>query len=221
VQIKMTLKTQTNIVPPLEDLEATLVRKGYRFVCGVDEVGRGPLAGPVVAAAVIMPEGITIDRLNDSKLLTEIERERIFETIADLGLPCAVGVIDHETIDRINILKASLMAMRKAIMELKQSPDFVIVDGKFTIPNLNLPQYAVACADGNCKCVAAASVVAKVTRDRIMDRMQALYPSFTFSQHKGYATPQHLDELRTHGPCDIHRRSYQPVAEYLEQYALL
>lgn len=218
----MTLKTQKPIVPVIEHLEQTLTEKGYRAIAGVDEVGRGPLAGPVVAAAVVIPEGIEIDGLDDSKKLTPLQRDRIFEEIADLGLMCAVGVIDHETIDRINILRASLMAMRKAIMELKQSPDFVIVDGAHTIPNLNhLPQYSVIDGDGTCKAIAAASVVAKVTRDRIMDRMEGLYPAFRFSRHKGYCTSLHLDELREHGPCEIHRKSFKPVAELLDQYVLL
>ncbi len=217
----MTLDTQKIPVPVLEHLEATLTDKGYNAICGVDEVGRGPLAGPVVAAAVIIPKGIEIAGLDDSKKLTPLQRDHLFEEIAELGLPCAVGIIDHETIDRINILKASLMAMRKAVMDLRAGPDFVIVDGNFTIPNLSLPQMAIIDGDATCKAIAAASIIAKVTRDRIMDRMEGLYPSFSFAKHKGYCTSLHLEELRTHGPCDIHRRSFKPVAECLKQYALL
>ncbi len=217
----MTLKTPKVTVPVLEHLEETLGTKGYNVICGVDEVGRGPMAGPVVAAAVILPAGIEIDGLNDSKLLTPERREEIFAEVAGMGIPCAVGVIDHETIDRINILKASLMAMRRAVMELKQTPECVLVDGNQTIPNLTFPQYAVVGGDRSCKCVSAASIVAKVTRDRIMDRMEELYPQFSFSRHKGYCTRAHFDELRTHGPCEIHRKSYAPVAEMLQQYALI
>jgi len=217
----MTLDTQKIPVPVLEHLEATLTDKGYNAICGVDEVGRGPLAGPVVAAAVIIPKGIEIAGLDDSKKLTPLQRDHLFDEIAELGLPCAVGIIDHETIDRINILKASLMAMRKAVMDLRAGPDFVIVDGNFTIPNLSLPQMAIIDGDATCKAIAAASIIAKVTRDRIMDRMEGLYPSFSFAKHKGYCTSLHLEELRTHGPCDIHRRSFKPVAECLKQYALL
>jgi ribonuclease HII len=122
----------------------------------------------------------------------------------------------------MNILKAALMAMRKAIIDLKQSPDFVLIDGDHAVPNIPFPQYAVIGGDGRCQSIAAASIIAKVTRDRIMDRYQALYPSFSFSQHKGYPTPAHLDELHEHGPCDIHRRSFKPVAEVLqEQYAII
>ncbi len=217
----MTLDTQKIPVPVLEHLEATLTDKGYNAICGVDEVGRGPLAGPVVAAAVIILKGIEIAGLDDSKKLTPLQRDHLFEEIAELGLPCAVGIIDHETIDRINILKASLMAMRKAVMDLRAGPDFVIVDGNFTIPNLSLPQMAIIDGDATCQAIAAASIIAKVTRDRIMDRMEGLYPSFSFAKHKGYCTSLHLEELRTHGPCDIHRRSFKPVAECLKQYALL
>lgn len=204
----------------MADLAVMLAAKGYEGICGVDEVGRGPLAGPVVAAAVIVPAGMEIPGVDDSKRLTASRREQAFNEIVHLGLPCAVGVIDNECIDKMNILKASLMAMRKAVMDLKQAPDFVLVDGNHTIPNINPPQLAVIGGDRRCHAIAAASIVAKVTRDRIMDRYQALYPSFSFSQHKGYPTPVHLDELREFGPCEIHRRSFKPVADLINAYAL-
>ena len=217
----MTLETPILPVPVLEHIEASLAEKGYDAICGVDEVGRGPLAGPVVAAAVIIPRGISIDGLDDSKKLTPLQRDHLFDIIAESGIPCAIGIIDHETIDRVNILKASLLAMRKAVMDLKHSPDFVLVDGNFTIPNVTLPQYAVVGGDAICQSIAAASIVAKVTRDRIMDRMEGLYPSYSFSKHKGYCTALHLEELRANGPCEIHRRSFKPVADTVKQYALL
>ena len=216
----MKLKTE-EAVPDFDHIEQMLADKGYRAVCGVDEVGRGPLAGPVVAAAVIIPPDIDLDGIDDSKKLSSARREQWFERIVELGLPCAVGIIDNEGIDKMNILKASLMAMRKALMDLKQSPDFVLVDGDYPVPRIDQPQYAIIGGDRRCRCIGAASVIAKVTRDRIMDRYQALYPSFSFSQHKGYPTPAHLQELREHGPCEIHRRSFKPVAELLEEYALL
>ena len=201
-------------------VEQQLSEKGYQAVCGVDEVGRGPLAGPVVAAAVIIPEGITIDGLDDSKRLTPRRREIVFERIVEMELSCSIGIIDNEDIDRMNIHKASLMAMRKAVMDLKRVPDFVLVDGNFPIPNIITPQFAVVGGDASCQSIAAASIVAKVTRDRIMERYEVLYPSFTFSKHKGYPTPAHLEELAIYGPCEIHRRSFKPVADLVNQYEL-
>jgi len=202
-------------------IEESLYNKSYRSIAGVDEAGRGPLAGPVVAAAVIMPANTEIEGLNDSKKLSPAKRELIFDEIISRDLICAVGIIDHKCIDRINILQASLMAMRKAVMDLKAAPDFVLVDGNYPIPNITFPQYAVVKGDSRCRSVAAASVVAKVTRDRIMDKYQAIYPSYSFARHKGYPTAAHMSELKEHGACEIHRRSFRPVAEILKQYALL
>ena len=211
-------KTDTMDLSIIED---GLHAKGHKYLCGVDEAGRGPLAGPVVAAAVIMPVGLTISGLNDSKQLTAGQRDRIFQHIADLGIVCAVGIIDHETIDKVNILRASLMAMRKAVIDLAQTPECVLVDGTHAIPNLHIPQFAIVGGDGCCRSIAAASIVAKVTRDRIMDHYQELYPSFSFAVHKGYPTALHLRELEENGPCEIHRRSFKPVARLQKGYALV
>jgi ribonuclease HII len=216
----MSLDTNT-VVTEFGLFEQTLKKKGYHTICGVDEVGRGPLAGPVVAAAVIIPPGVALDGLADSKKLSATRREELFERIVELGLPSAVGVIDNECIDKMNILKASLMAMRKAVMDLRQVPDFVLVDGDHPIPKLGTPQCAIVGGDNRCRSIAAASIVAKVTRDRIMDRYQALYPSFSFSQHKGYPTPAHLEELKVYGPTEIHRKSFKPVADLVKEYALV
>ena len=199
-------------------MEEQLYDQSFGSVCGVDEAGRGPLAGPVVAAAVIIPHDCQLDGLDDSKKLSPVRRQQLFDEIVDKDLICSVGIIDHECIDRINILQASLMAMRKAVMDLKQSPDFLLIDGIYTIPNVTFPQYAVVKGDSRCRAIAAASIVAKVTRDRIMDKYEALYPSFSFAQHKGYPTAKHMEELREHGPTEIHRRSFRPVAELLEEY---
>jgi len=207
--------------PDLSHMEQMLTDKGYSAICGVDEVGRGPLAGPVVAAAVIMPPGLEIKGLTDSKKLTARRRDEIFEEIAGRGLMCSIGIIDNECIDRMNILRASLMAMRKAVMDLKQAPDFVLVDGNFTVPKLSQPQLAVVKGDLYCSSISAASVVAKVTRDRIMDRYQALFPAFSFSRHKGYPTSDHIEELHQNGPCEIHRKSFKPVAEILNKEYVL
>lgn len=216
----MSLDTVKRVIKPVQ-VEQMLTDKGYRAICGVDEVGRGPLAGPVVAAAVILPYEIEIYGLDDSKKLTATRREEIFDEIIQRELVCAIGIIDNETIDQINIHKASLMAMRKAVIDLSQKPEFVLVDGNHTIPNIPQPQYAIIGGDASCKAISAASIIAKVTRDKIMERYETIYPDFSFAQHKGYPTPSHLNELRLHGPCDIHRRSFKPVADLVEEYVLV
>jgi ribonuclease HII len=203
-------------LPNLEQIEKSLFEKGYNYLAGVDEAGRGPLAGPVVAAAVILPRGVIIDGLDDSKKLSPKRRDLLFDEIAASGALCAVGIIDNMTIDKINILRASLLAMRKAVTTLKAKPEFVLVDGSYTIPNLDLPQLAVIGGDALCASISAASIIAKVTRDRIMDKYQEIYPEFSFSVHRGYPTPQHLNELRTNGPTEIHRRTFRPVEEILK-----
>lgn len=197
------------------DVEKMLHTKGFELVCGIDEVGRGPLAGPVVAAAVVLPAGVKIKGLNDSKKLLAAERERLFEEMVAMDIPMSIGIIDHKEIDTMNILRASLMAMRKAVNGLKQAPEIMLVDGNQQVPNMAMPQITVVGGDGKCDCIAAASIVAKVTRDRIMTSYQNLFPQFTFSVHKGYSTARHFSELKENGPCEIHRRSYRPVAELL------
>jgi ribonuclease HII len=197
------------------DLEKMLHTKGFDLVCGIDEVGRGPLAGPVVAAAVVLPGGVKIPGLADSKKLLASERERLFAQMVALDIPMSIGIIDHRGIDTMNILRASMMAMRKAVAGLKLPPEIILVDGNQQIPKMTIPQITVIGGDGKCDCIAAASIIAKVTRDRIMTDYERLFPRFSFSCHKGYSTPGHLSELREHGPCEIHRRSFRPVAEAL------
>jgi ribonuclease HII len=204
------------MLPDLEHIEQSLFKKGYNFVAGVDEAGRGPLAGPVVAAAVIIPSGVTIEGLDDSKKLSASRRDFLFEQIANSGALCAVGIIDNITIDRINILQASLLAMHKAVLGLTKKPEFILIDGPHTIPNLDYPQFAVVGGDALCGCISAASIIAKVTRDRIMDRYQELYPEFSFAVHRGYPTAKHIEELRRHGPTEIHRKTFRPVEEILK-----
>ncbi len=208
-----------NAVPEIARLEASLYEKGYEFIAGVDEAGRGPLAGPVVAAAVIMPRGVVIDGLKDSKKLTPARRDFLFDEIAASGAFCAVGIIDNNTIDKINILKASLLAMRKAIISLEKGAQFILVDGPHTVPNIETPQMAIIGGDRLCPSISAASIIAKVTRDRIMDKYQELYPEFSFSCHRGYPTQKHFDELKEYGPTEIHRKTFRPVLEVLNQVA--
>jgi len=207
----------TRMLPDMTRFEDSLREKGYEFIAGVDEAGRGPLAGPVVAAAVVLPKGLEIEGLDDSKKLSAKRRDELFDEIAVSGAICAVGIIDNETIDKINILKAALLAMRKAVSSLEQKPEMIVVDGTCAIPNLDIPQFAIAGGDALCKSVSAASIIAKVTRDRIMDRYDVRYPDFSFACHRGYPTKKHLAELRLHGPTEIHRRSFRPVMEILEQ----
>ncbi|HSG99772.1 MAG TPA: ribonuclease HII [candidate division Zixibacteria bacterium] len=201
-------------------IDEFLERHGYTVIAGVDEAGRGPLAGPVVAAAVIIPERVTIRGLNDSKKLTASQREELFEEIAALEIPVSVGISDNKTIDQINILRASLMAMRRSVCGLSERPQCCLVDGNQKIPNTSIPQMTIIGGDRRCEAIMAASIVAKVTRDRIMLQYAERYTEFSFAEHFGYPTPGHLAELKKHGPSPIHRRSFKPVAEALKKKGL-
>lgn len=188
--------------------EARLRARGLRFIGGIDEAGRGPLAGPVVAAVVVLPEKIRIRGLNDSKQLTELQRETIFEKLmAREDISWAAAILEPEEIDRINILRATHEAMRRAVAALGIALEHVLIDGLPVNP-FPVPQTALVGGDGLCYSIAAASVIAKVTRDRLMVERDALYPAYGFAQHKGYGTPQHLAALKEHGPCPLHRRTF-------------
>ncbi len=188
----------------------------HALVAGVDEVGRGPLAGDVVAAAVILDPERPIARLNDSKKLTTVQRERLFELIMDSALCYALGRASAAEIDTINILQASLLAMSRAASALTVQPGFIYVDGLYC-PRWDYPSKAVVKGDSKVDCIAAASILAKVTRDREMEAMDAAYPGYGFAQHKGYPTAQHRQALVTLGPCAVHRRSYKPVQLAMRQ----
>jgi ribonuclease HII len=177
---------------------------------GVDEAGRGPLAGPVVAAAVILPESFTIVGLDDSKKLTHLQRVKILDLIITYAVDLAVGIVDHEAIDSINILRASLRAMEVAVNNLGRKPDFLLIDGNQRT-SLLIPQETVIKGDSRCCSIAAASIVAKVRRDEIMNEYHEIYPEYNFRSHKGYPTKEHLEAIRKHGPCPIHRRSFRGV----------
>ncbi len=195
--------------------ERALRKTGLEIIAGIDEAGRGPLAGPVVAAAVILPEKFRHKTLNDSKKLRGEQREEIYvELTARTDVCWAVSVVDREEIDRFNILRATHQAMRQAVIALTQTPHHVLIDG---LPVRPFPYPHTAIVDGDAKSlsIAAASVIAKVTRDRIMVEMEALYPGYGFAKHKGYATELHLERLQTNGPCPIHRKSFLPVAQQL------
>ncbi len=183
-------------------------RQGIKNIAGVDEAGRGPLAGPVVAAAVILPPGTTITYLNDSKQLTAARREELFVQIENVSAGCAVGICSPEEIDRLNIFGAVMQAMRSALASLPVRPDMVLVDG-FPIRDAGLRQKAIRGGDALSLSIAAASVVAKVTRDRIMLELHRLYPEYGFDRNKGYGTQEHRLALARHGPCPEHRRSFR------------
>ncbi len=189
------------------DIERAYWERGIERLAGVDEAGRGPLAGPVVAAAVVFPKGLLIDGVDDSKKLTEKRRESLFPLIKAQALGVGIGIVQHDVIDRINIYQASILAMRKALDDLRERPHFVVADGNsFSHDTLSFENII----DGDAKVftIAAASIIAKVTRDRMMREYDIVYPSYGFAQHKGYGTKQHLDAIRQHGLCEIHRRSF-------------
>lgn len=183
-----------------------------KIPAGVDEAGRGPLAGPVVAAAVILPEEFTLNGLDDSKKLTNPQRLQILERVISSALSFAVGIVDHEEIDRINILRASLLAMEKAVSSLDRKPDFLLIDGNQRT-SLPIPQETIIKGDSRCCSIAAASIVAKVRRDELMNRYHELYPQYNFRTHKGYATREHMEAIKKYGPCPIHRKSFRGVLE--------
>jgi ribonuclease HII len=185
----------------------------HGFVAGVDEAGRGPLAGPVVAAAVILPPDVRLPHLNDSKQLLPEARWSLYQRIQRTALAIGVGIVGHDEIDRINIFQASLAAMRWALAGLIIQPCHVLVDG-FAIPSGPASQTGIIDGDAKSASIAAASVVAKVTRDCLMENLDRAYPGYGFKQHKGYATPAHLACLQALGPCPIHRRSFLPVRSF-------
>ena len=192
------------------------VPSGVNWLAGVDEVGRGPLAGEVVTAAVILPAKHTITGLADSKKLTEKRRELLFTEITEQALSWAVGRCSVEEIDRLNILQATLLAMTRAVDELAVRPDFVAVDGN-RLPQWSYPSEAVTRGDGRVEVISAASIIAKVTRDREMIALDSRYPGYGFAGHKGYGSAAHLAALRKLGPTPIHRRSFAPVAALIDQ----
>lgn len=201
--------------------ELKLKRQGADLIAGVDEVGIGPLAGPVVAAAVILKNDLRIKGLDDSKKLTPKDREELFSAIMDSSVSIGVGIIDSATIDRINILQASLKAMRSAVNALSKKPDHILVDGIRTIPGISIPQTSIKHGDSISSAIATASIVAKVIRDRIMENYHRIYPHHEFLSHRGYGTKMHMKLLKKYGPTPIHRLSYEPVTACLRAKGLI
>ncbi len=197
---------------PTDLFETEARRCGYRLVAGLDEAGRGPLAGPVVAAAVMLPRRCLLAGLNDSKQLTEAERERLYGEIHRRAVGIGVGQASEREIDAMNILEATRLAMGRAIQALPSMPEYLLLDA-IELPAIHLPQRAIIKGDTLSVSIAAASVIAKVTRDRLMGEYHRQYPQYNFQAHKGYGTAEHLRMLAAHGPCAIHRRSFRPVGD--------
>jgi ribonuclease HII len=196
--------------------EKYLYKQGYQHVAGIDEVGRGPLAGPVVAAAVIIPKKLKrtgwVDQVKDSKLLSSIQRERLYQSIVDIAVGFGIGIISSQIIDKQGIAKATRLAMKQSVEQCNPSPGYLLID-YIKLPEMLLPQKGVVNGDSICFSIACASILAKVTRDRIMVELDKEYPGYGFANHKGYGTKEHLDYLNRLGPCWIHRRSFQPIKE--------
>ena len=196
-----------NRLTSMLEIESRLYKKGYINVCGVDEAGRGPLCGPVVAAAVILPKDEKIDGVNDSKKLSEKKREVLFDVIKEKAIAVGVGISDVELIEKINILNATKIAMKEAIENLKIKPDYVLVDGNQAI-DISVPFETVISGDAKSESIAAASIIAKVTRDRLLIEYDKKYPEYGFAKHKGYGTKAHIEAIRTYGLTPIHRPSF-------------
>ncbi|MDF1578128.1 MAG: ribonuclease HII [Desulfurivibrionaceae bacterium] len=193
--------------------ERELFRQGIGRVAGTDEAGRGPLAGPVVAACVVLPAGCDFTLFKDSKQLSAVRRARLHELLLESGAEIGVGCGTVADIDRINILRASLLAMKRAVAALADMPDFLLVDGKFPVP-LFMPQQSLVKGESRSASIAAASIVAKQERDRLMEGYHRQYPRYNFARHKGYPTAEHRRLLEKHGPCAIHRRAFKGVREH-------
>jgi len=195
-------------------------QRGFRLIAGIDEAGRGPLAGPVVAAAVVLPDRYSHPEINDSKKLTSRSRELLFEVIRTDALAVGIGVVDSRVIDELNILRATLLAMREAVADLQVVPDCLLVDGNQSVP-LEIPQETIVKGDARSVSIAAASIVAKVSRDRIMEIYHRQFPYYNFFKNKGYGTAEHRQAIREHGFCKIHRRSFHIKETTQENYELI
>ena len=189
---------------------------GYKLIAGVDEVGRGPLAGPVVVASVILPKNFFIEKINDSKKLSEATREKIYDIIMENAIAVNRAIIDEKTIDRVNIYQAAMNGMYEAIYGLNPKPDAVLIDA-MPLESLDIYHQSIIKGDAKSASIAAASIVAKVERDRMMNEFDKIYPQYGFAKNKGYGTSEHLEALRKYGPCEIHRKSFEPIKSMVMQ----
>ncbi len=192
----------------LKEIEQNLYKKGINYICGIDEAGRGPLAGPVVVASVIMPKDSMIEGINDSKKISESKREKLYEKIIQEAISYAVGIIDQKEIDEINILNATKKGLTTSLKELSVKPDIILVDALTGIDTLQIPYQSIIKGDAKAYSISAASIIAKVTRDRIMRKYDEIYPKYQFAKHKGYGTAAHIASIKEYGICPIHRLSF-------------
>lgn len=205
----------------IADIEKIAYMSGYEMIGGIDEAGRGPLAGPVVASVVILPQGIIIPGINDSKKLTFGQREKLYKIISTVAIDWGVGIVEPEVIDEINILQSTYMAMRQAVAKLRVTPHLLLVDGNRSISDVEIPQYPVPRGDTFVTSIQAASIISKVIRDKIMIEYDTIYPNYSFAKHKGYGTELHLQAIEQYGVCEIHRTTYAPVRELLTRQVRL
>jgi len=208
------LLEEKNRINDLYHYERELKEKGYMLVAGTDEAGRGPIAGPVVAASVILPTGLWLEGLNDSKKVSPKKRDRLYDEILKNCICYRIKVIDNDEIDRINILQSSYLAMKLAISEMDISPDFVLVDG-LENKMIKIPQLPLIKGDSKSASIAAASILAKVYRDRMMEEYDLLYPEYGFAAHKGYPTKRHIQAVEEYGVLKIHRKTFTPISKLL------
>ena len=193
----------------LKQIEEEIYNKeDVKYICVIDEAGRGPLAGPVVVASVIMPKDSMIEGVNDSKKVSEKKREKLYEEITNTAIAWGVGIIDQREIDEINILNATKKGLTNSLKELEIKPDLILVDALTNIDTLGIPYRSIIKGDAKSYSIAAASIIAKVTRDRIMRQWDELYPEYGFEKHKGYGTKMHIDAIKEYGPCPLHRKSF-------------
>lgn len=192
----------------LKKIDKEFFEKGVKYIAGIDEAGRGPLAGPVVVACVILPENSMIEGVNDSKKVSESKREKLYDLITQEAISYGIGIIYQEEIDEINILQATKKAVTKAIKQMKIKPNIIMVDALNGIDTMGIPYKSIIKGDAKCYSIAAASIIAKVTRDRIMREWDKVYPEYGFASHKGYGTAKHIAAIKEFGPCPIHRRSF-------------
>ena len=192
----------------LKEYENQLRSKGFEFICGIDEAGRGPLAGPVVVASVIMPADSIIEGVNDSKKVSEKKREKLYDLILEEAISYGVGIIGQDEIDDINILNATKKGLTMSLKELDKKPDLIIVDDLTHIDTLGIPYESIIKGDAKCYSISAASIIAKVTRDRIMREWDKVYPQYGFATHKGYGTAAHIKAIKEYGPCPLHRKTF-------------